>query len=89
MTETAMKYQVPPLRISFVEILERIRSAALWMAVAATLRVPTMFETCSTRFPSVSSHSAIAKPPRRLHENVRLPAQEEDGVMSLSAWYWG
>jgi len=44
MTEAALKHQVPPLRISFIDSLERIRSAALLMAAAPTLRLPTIFE---------------------------------------------
>lgn len=44
MTEAALKHQVLPLRISFVDSLERIRSAALLMAAAPTLRLPTIFD---------------------------------------------
>lgn len=43
MTEAALEHQVPPLRISFIDSLERIRSAALLMAAAPTLRLPTIF----------------------------------------------
>jgi len=43
MTEAALKHQAPPLRISFVDSLERIRAAALLMAAAATQDLPAIF----------------------------------------------
>jgi hypothetical protein len=44
MTKAALQYQVPPLRISFVDSLERIRSAALLMAAAPTRYLPAIFD---------------------------------------------
>jgi hypothetical protein len=44
MTQAALKANVPPLRISFVDSLERIRSAALLMAAARTPLLPVIFE---------------------------------------------
>lgn len=44
MTQAAIKYDVPPLRISFVDSMERIRSAALLMAAARTPLLPAIFE---------------------------------------------
>lgn len=43
MTQGAISVGVPPLRISFVGSLERIRSAALLMAVAPTRALPAIF----------------------------------------------
>lgn len=64
MTEAAFKHQVPPLRISFVDSLERIRSAALLMAAAPTLRLPTIFEDLL--------HSiSLCLVPQRRRENSR------------------
>ena len=44
MTQAALKANVPPLRISFVDSLERIRSAALLMAAARTPLLPAIFQ---------------------------------------------
>jgi hypothetical protein len=44
MTEAALNHQVPPLRISFVDSIERIRSAALLMAAAPTRLLPAIFD---------------------------------------------
>lgn len=44
MTQAALKFNVPPLRISFVDSMERIRSAALLMAAARTPLLPAIFE---------------------------------------------
>jgi|FLYL01.1.fsa_nt_gi hypothetical protein len=44
MTQAALTHHVPPLRISFVDSLERIRSAALLMAAAPTPALPAIFE---------------------------------------------
>lgn len=44
MTEAAFQHHVPPLRISFVDSIERIRSAALLMAAAATRHLPAIFD---------------------------------------------
>jgi hypothetical protein len=43
MTESALQNDVPPLRISFVDSLQRIRSAALLMAAAPTPALPGIF----------------------------------------------
>jgi len=43
MTESAQKHHVPPLRISFVDTLERIRSATLLMAAAPTRTLPAIY----------------------------------------------
>jgi hypothetical protein len=45
MTEAAIKAGVCPLRISFVDSLERIRSAALLMAAAPTVMLPRSSRT--------------------------------------------
>lgn len=64
MTQAALKHQAPPLRISFVDSLERIRSAALLMAAAPTLRLPTIFEDLL--------HSiSLCLVPQRRRENPR------------------
>ena len=44
MTQAAVKHQAAPLRISFVDSLERIREAALLMAAAPTRLLPQIFE---------------------------------------------
>jgi hypothetical protein len=44
MTEASSQHKVPPLRISFVDSLERIRSAALLMAAAPTRALPAIFD---------------------------------------------
>jgi len=44
MTKAALASNVPPLRISFVDSMERIRSAALLMAAARTPLLPAIFE---------------------------------------------
>ena len=44
MTQAALKHLASPIRISFTDSLERIRSATLLMAAAATQHLPTMFE---------------------------------------------
>lgn len=44
MTKAALQHQVPPLRISFIDSLERIRSAALLMAAAPTQHLPVIFD---------------------------------------------
>lgn len=44
MTEAAINDRVDPLRISFVDSIERIRSAALLMAAAPTLQLPAIFD---------------------------------------------
>lgn len=64
MAEAAMKHQVPPLRISFVDSLERIRSAALLMAAAPTLRLPTIFE-------DLLRSISLCLVPKRRRENSR------------------
>lgn len=43
MTESGVRHGVPPRSISFVDSLERIRSAALLMAAAPTRCLPTIF----------------------------------------------
>jgi len=43
MTQAAIQADVCPLRISFVDSVERIRSAALLMAAAPTARLPAIF----------------------------------------------
>lgn len=43
MADAALKAAIPPLRISFVDSLERIRSAALLMAAAPTPLLPSIF----------------------------------------------
>lgn len=44
MTQAALKANVHPLRISFVDSLERIRAAALLMAAARTPLLPAIFQ---------------------------------------------
>jgi hypothetical protein len=43
-TKAALEAGVPVLRISFLDSLERIRSAALLMAAAPTRLLPAIFE---------------------------------------------
>jgi hypothetical protein len=43
MSEAALAHDVPPLRISFVDSLERLRSAALLMAAASTRLLPVIY----------------------------------------------
>jgi len=64
MTEAALKHHAAPLRISFVDSLERIRSAALLMAAAPTLRLPAIFHDLL--------HSiSLCLVPQRRRENPR------------------
>ncbi len=44
MTQAALQHRVPPLRISFVDSMERIRSAALLMAAAPTRHLQAIFD---------------------------------------------
>lgn len=43
MAEAALRHRVPPLRISFVDSLERVRLAALHMAAAPTRHLPGIY----------------------------------------------
>lgn len=43
-TQAALKHNVEPLHVSFVDSLERLRSAALLMATASTSLLPTIFK---------------------------------------------
>lgn len=64
MAEAALKHQVPPLRISFVDSLERIRSAALMMAAAPTLQLRVIFE-------DLLRSISLCLVPERCRENPR------------------
>lgn len=65
MTQAALAYQVPPLRISFVDSLERIRSAALLMAAAPTLHLGAIFE-------DLLHAISLCLVPQRRRENPRV-----------------
>lgn len=65
MTQAAFTYQIPPLRISFVDSLERIRSAALLMAAARTPLLPAIFEDL------LHSIAQCVLPKRKYRENPR------------------
>jgi hypothetical protein len=65
MTQAAIKFNVPPLRISFVDSLERIRSAALLMAAARTPLLPAIFEDL------LHSIAQCVLPKRKYRENPR------------------
>jgi hypothetical protein len=65
MTDAALRYDVPPLRISFVDSLERIRSAALLMAAAPTPLLPAIFQDL------IRSIAQCILPPRRRRDNPR------------------
>ena len=65
MTQAALKANVPPLRISFVDSLERIRSAALLMAAARTPLLPAIFEDL------LYSIAQCILPKRKHRENPR------------------
>jgi hypothetical protein len=65
MTEAALEHHAPPLRISFVDSLERIRSAALLMAAASTRALPVIYADLL--------HSiAQCRLPQRRRENPRV-----------------
>ena len=66
MTQAALKAQVPPLRISFVDSLERIRSAALLMAAARTPLLPAIFEDL------LHSIAQCILPTRKHRDNPRV-----------------
>lgn len=59
MTEAAQRRNLPPLRISFVDSLERIRSAALLMAAAPAGMLTTIFDDL------MESIARCILPPRR------------------------
>lgn len=65
MTKAAIKFNVPPLRISFVDSMERIRSAALLMAAARTPLLPAIFEDL------LHSIAQCILPKRKHRENQR------------------
>lgn len=65
MTQAALKYNVPPLRISFVGSMERIRAAALLMAAARTPLLPVIFEDL------LHSIAQCVLPKRKHRENPR------------------
>lgn len=65
MTQAALKFNVPPLRISFVDSMERIRSAALLMAAARTPLLPAIFEDL------LHSIAQCVLPKRKHRENPR------------------
>jgi len=65
MTQAALKFDVPPLKLSFVDSLERIRSAALLMAAARTPLLPAIFEDL------LHSISRCVLPERKHRENPR------------------
>lgn len=66
MTEGAQRAQIPPLRISFIDSLERIRSAALLMAAAPTQELPAIFNDL------IRSIGRCELPPRRKRDNPRV-----------------
>jgi hypothetical protein len=63
--EAAERFHVPPLRISFLDALVRIRDAALVMAMAPTRWLPSIFEDL------LRSLSRCLLPPRRARSNPR------------------
>jgi hypothetical protein len=65
MTQAAVKHQAPPLRISFVDSLERIREAALLMAAASTRLLPQIFE-------DLLRSIALCLVPKRRREHPRV-----------------
>jgi len=65
MTQAALKFNVPPLRISFVDSMERIRSAALLMAAARTPLLLAIFEDL------LHSIAQCVLPKRKHRENPR------------------
>ena len=65
MTQAAVKHQAAPLRISFIDSLERIREAALLMAAAPTRLLPQIFE-------DLLGSIARCLVPKRRRENPRV-----------------
>ncbi len=65
MTEAARKQNIPPLRISFIDSLERIRQAALLMAAAPTSVLPAIYSDL------IESLALLRLPPRRKRKNPR------------------
>lgn len=65
MTESALKHEASPLRISFVDSLERIRSAALLMAAAPTPQLPALY---ADLLKSIAQNIV----PQRRRENPRV-----------------
>lgn len=65
MTDAAQKHHVPPLRVSFVDSLERIRQAALLMAAAPTRALPAIFADLLHAI----AHCLV---PKRRRENPRV-----------------
>ena len=66
MTKAALQFNVPPLRISFIDSVERIRSAALLMAAARTPLLPTIFEDL------LHSIAQCVLPKRKHRDNPRV-----------------
>lgn len=66
MTEAALKHQAQPLRISFVDSLVRIRSAASLMAAARTPLLPAIFEDL------LLSIAQCVIPRRKYRDNPRV-----------------
>jgi hypothetical protein len=64
--EAGERHDVPPLRISFVDSLERIRDAALIMAASPTHRLPRIYDDL------LQSISRCVLPPRRHRCNPRV-----------------
>ena len=64
-TESGVRFQVDPLQISFVDSIERIRSAALLMAAAPTQNLPTIFSDL------MRSVAQCILPRRRRRQNPR------------------
>jgi hypothetical protein len=65
MAEAAQHAHIPPVRISFVDSLERIRSAALLMAAAPTEALPVIYNDL------IRSIAGCQLPPRRKRNNPR------------------
>lgn len=65
MVQSAQKHQAEPLRLSFVDSLERMREAALLMAAAPTYRLPTIFA-------DLLRSIAHCQVPRRRRQNPRV-----------------
>jgi len=65
MTDSGVRFGVDPLRISFVDSVERIRNAALVMAAAPTQCLPAIFADL------MRSIAQCVLPPRRRRDNPR------------------
>lgn len=65
MAQAAERRKIPPLRLSFVDSLEQIRSAMLLMAAASAWALPNLFEDL------INSLGRTVIPARRVRKNPR------------------